>query len=227
MRRIIDFLLRLMFPLLMKTWRVRWKGSGDFWSRTIPTDVAPFVAGETSGAILFPHGDMFPIWSLFRNADATPVVSMSRDGERLVSLLTDGLGYTSTIRGSSSKGGKEVVTAMTTVLTRGGRILVTPDGPRGPARHVKPGGIVAAARAEAPILLLKVTCQRAIRLNSWDRMVVPLPGASIYIRYCVKTFQPISDSHQNREKITGQIDEANKFFADSNAVEPATSVRSQ
>ena len=57
------------------------------------------------------------------------------------------------LRGSSSDRGKEVYKEMVNILADTGNVLVlTPDGPKGPAKEPKPGIIRAAQKTNAVIL---------------------------------------------------------------------------
>ncbi len=52
---------------------------------------------------------------------------------------------------------------------------ITPDGPRGPRRRVKPGVIAAARFTGLPIIPVAFSARPARRLGSWDRTLVPFP----------------------------------------------------
>lgn len=62
-------------------------------------------------------------------------------------------------------------------------MAVTPDGPRGPARVVKPGVLAAARRSRAPILPVAAGANSAWELRSWDRLLIPRPFARVRIAY--------------------------------------------
>jgi hypothetical protein len=59
-------------------------------------------------------------------------------------------------------------------------LAITPDGPRGPRRRVKPGVITLASCTGVPILPCGGAYSRARRLRSWDRFAVPRPGSTGY-----------------------------------------------
>src|SRR5690606_41036657 len=56
-----------------------------------------------------------------------------------------------------------------------GALAITPDGPRGPARQMAEGLPLLAKLSKAPVLFIGLSCKPALRLNSWDRAVLPLP----------------------------------------------------
>jgi lysophospholipid acyltransferase (LPLAT)-like uncharacterized protein len=68
-------------------------------------------------------------------------------------------------------------------LERGIVVAVTPDGPRGPALTFQPGTLVAAQRANVPVVPLLIHADRAWRLKSWDRLMIPKFFARITIAY--------------------------------------------
>jgi hypothetical protein len=61
---------------------------------------------------------------------------------------------------------------------------LTVDGSRGPAYHMKPGGIAIARACERPVLLVRTWYRRSLRLRTWDRTAIPLPFNEIafYLR---------------------------------------------
>lgn len=122
---------------------------------------------------------------------ATPakaLVSLSPDGEFFARALAH-RGFPA-VRGSSAnkdkadraKGGTKALREGLRQLKVGG-LAITPDGPRGPAREMAEGLPLLAKLSGAPVLLIGVSCNPAIRLNSWDRAILPLPfgrGAVVY-----------------------------------------------
>lgn len=167
--------VRFGLRLLGSTWRYR---------EVVPPECSAIVAGDEPAVIAFWHGGMFPVWHRFRRQRPAAMVSASNDGTLLADYLTRGLGYARVIRGSSSRGGSEALHEMTDALA-GRSCLITPDGPRGPARQAKPGALVASMRSRRRLLLAGWNCRHAVRLRSWDSMSIPFPFSSIDIRYCI------------------------------------------
>jgi lysophospholipid acyltransferase (LPLAT)-like uncharacterized protein len=78
--------------------------------------------------------------------------------------------------------------ALVGTLRSGRDIAVTPDGPKGPPERYAPGALVAAQRANAPIIAIGVHVSRAWRLRSWDRFMIPKPFAKIDVAYAEPTW---------------------------------------
>ncbi|MCB9743005.1 MAG: DUF374 domain-containing protein [Alphaproteobacteria bacterium] len=147
--------------LLGATWRVRWTGA-------LP-DGACVIASL--------HENLMPLIVAMHGLDATPMLSRSGDGE-LLAEVSRRLGYR-VLRGSSSRGGREALEAAVDLARQGGRPGFAVDGPRGPRGEPKPGAVVAAIRAQVPLIALRVRARPALRLRSWDRSCVPLPFARV------------------------------------------------
>ena len=114
------------------------------------------------------------------------LASHSADGE-LAARVAGAWGIRVT-RGSTSRGGREAALALYRELVKHrSTLLFMPDGPRGPARAPKAGGIVLAAMSGAPIVPAGLAAERGVRLRSWDRMIVGAP----FSRVAVAVGEPI------------------------------------
>ncbi|MFN3669241.1 MAG: lysophospholipid acyltransferase family protein [Brevundimonas sp.] len=119
-------------------------------------------------------------WPPDRAQPTKALVSLSPDGQFFARALGR-LGFPA-IRGSSSnkdkadraKGGSQALRDGLRQMKVGG-LAITPDGPRGPARVMAEGLPLLAKLSGSPVLLIGISCNPAIRLNSWDRALVPLP----------------------------------------------------
>ena len=119
-------------------------------------------------------------WPMKRAQPVKGLVSLSADGE-FFARAVGRLGIPA-VRGSSSnkdkvkqaKGGTQALRDGLKQLKVGG-LALTPDGPRGPARQMAEGLPLMAKISGAPVLFIGLSCKPAIRLNSWDKAIVPLP----------------------------------------------------
>jgi lysophospholipid acyltransferase (LPLAT)-like uncharacterized protein len=109
----------------------------------------------------------------YRPTPIHTLVSQHRDGQ-FIGAVVRRFGILP-ILGSTTRGGAAGLRNLVTVLKRGGLIGITPDGPRGPRRQAAAGVAQLAALAGVPVLPCAAHTNRRIRLNTWDRMPVPLP----------------------------------------------------
>lgn len=124
-----------------------------------------------------------PFFAYTHSHDNTSVlVSRSQDGEIIAQLLRlSGIG---TCRGSSSRGAQAATREMIETISSGQDLAFTPDGPKGPARKVKPGILYLAQKLGLPILPLTCAFSRKfVSAKSWDRFHLPLPFGRIVVRY--------------------------------------------
>jgi lysophospholipid acyltransferase (LPLAT)-like uncharacterized protein len=127
------------------------------------------------------HEALLPLLWQHRNQGVAIVVSEARDGQYLSDVATS-LGYR-TVRGSSTRGGARALLGAVRELRASGAVAFTPDGPRGPRRELKPGVVAAAQRGGGVIVPIHAEADRAWRLHSWDRFMIPKPLARVRITY--------------------------------------------
>lgn len=176
-------LISLLVELISKTWRIR--------TSTFP---------PKPSVIVFWHRNMLPVWKLFKNSGAYAVVSLSSDGEILSNLLKK-WGYR-LIRGSSSKGGKEVLTKIIQCLPNS-YVLITPDGPKGPKNKMKPGAVISSLRTGVPLFASNVNIGFAYSSKrSWDNFIFPLPFSKINVEF-IGPF--VFEKTDDRKKIENYI----------------------
>jgi lysophospholipid acyltransferase (LPLAT)-like uncharacterized protein len=68
-------------------------------------------------------------------------------------------------------------------LEQGKLVAVLADGPRGPARRVKPGVLGAARASGRPLVPVGMSARPCLRFGSWDRALLPLPFAEVIVAY--------------------------------------------
>lgn len=163
---------RILVRALGATWRLRLEG---------PDVLATTSAGGQACVLALWHGELLPLVWYHRDRDIAALISTHADGE-LIARIVESLGYRP-IRGSSSRGGMRALLEAVRELRSGRHVAFTTDGPRGPRRVSAAGVGVAAAKADAPVVAIGCTVDRAWRLDSWDRFVIPKPFARVTVRY--------------------------------------------
>lgn len=115
----------------------------------------------------------------FPNRRGAALISASRDGD-LLSDAIHSFDY-DVIRGSSSKLGASALLQLSDVLAGGGDVVITPDGPRGPAYELGPGIVFLAQKAGRDILPINMEYSSCWRVKSWDRFIIPKPFSKVRI----------------------------------------------
>ena len=183
--------------------------------------VTPAFHGFTPGREIycFWHQCVLPCAFYFRSTHATILISQSFDGE-LITRTLELFGFR-TVRGSSSRGGREGLLALSRVLDEGVPAIFTADGPRGPIYKSKPGPIKLAQMTDAPIGSFHLQPEKAWIMRSWDRFLVPRPFTRIAVSWGAWTAVPEATSAAGLEAKREQLDlaleraraRANEHFA--------------
>jgi lysophospholipid acyltransferase (LPLAT)-like uncharacterized protein len=76
--------------------------------------------------------------------------------------------------------GRALAVRLARLAKEGFSLIVTPDGPFGPAHVAKPGALIVARESGLPLLPWALTVRPAIRLTGrWDRQYLPVPFCRI------------------------------------------------
>lgn len=143
-------------------------------------EVRALEQGAAPLIYIFWHRHILFVIHRFKNCGARPLISLSSDGD-LVAAVAAEFGM-APIRGSSSRGGARAFLEMArSIREEKARVLITADGPKGPARRVKEGAVQLAAKTGAWVVPISWSASRAKVLEkSWDRFLVPLPFGRIH-----------------------------------------------
>jgi lysophospholipid acyltransferase (LPLAT)-like uncharacterized protein len=116
------------------------------------------------------------------------LASASRDGA-LMAAAAEAVGFRRPVRGSSARGGTQALRDLTRTAEEGDTsLLVVCDGPRPPARVLKPGLLHVARESGLPLWLLRTSWRPAkVFERSWARFVLP----SIFARGVVLAEGPL------------------------------------
>jgi lysophospholipid acyltransferase (LPLAT)-like uncharacterized protein len=178
-QQIIFFLIqRIIFPvirLLFRSQRIEIEGLDHF------KDAA------SKGPLLLSlwHENLLIIPYLLANElsqiSVSAVTSKSKDGELLESLKKT-LPNVETIRVKhDARHGS--LKSILSALKKGKVVIITPDGPQGPWKQLKPGLIRTSTWTTTPIWCLNWSCSKTLRLSTQDRMKLPWPFQKITIRF--------------------------------------------
>jgi lysophospholipid acyltransferase (LPLAT)-like uncharacterized protein len=179
--------------MLARSWRMEVRGEHH---------VAALRAAAVPVIFAVWHSHLLvPLWHR-RGEEITLLVSGHRDGRRLADAAAL-WGY-GAVFGSSTRGGLRGLRELIRRVRSGWDGAVTPDGPRGPARRVKEGVIVAARRSNAAVVPIGVTCAPVWAVRSWDRFAVPAVGSRVSLVYG----EPLTFGGEERAAACGRLEAA-------------------
>lgn len=149
---------------------------------TIRVKITNEDALNEKAVFIFWHSKMLLGWSLFKNKRSCALVSQSKDGEILSALLKKWNYKVS--RGSSSKGGKEALQSLFDAAKSGYSIVITPDGPRGPANVIKNGAMIVSNECNIPIIPVNIVySSKMVLIKSWDKFQIPYPFSKCKVSF--------------------------------------------
>jgi lysophospholipid acyltransferase (LPLAT)-like uncharacterized protein len=164
---IIVFFSRLLF----RTLRIRLVAADPSTSPYLTDTTESFIYCVWHDSVAFP---MFA----GRHVRTVALVSKHQDGSCLgrgLQMLGIGL-----VRGSSSRDGAPAMRELLR-LPAGKHVVLTPDGPRGPRRRIKPGLIFLASRTGRSIVPTAFAASRSWSLRgNWTNLIIPKPFSTAY-----------------------------------------------
>jgi len=164
---------------VMRVWAATW--------RVDALDQAGiFDSNGSSTPVIFAlwHDAIFtvpPIWHRHVGSHRRAVVLTSASKDGAVLEATMGCFGIGAVRGSSSRRAVAGLIGLRQAMRAGGDTCITPDGPRGPRHVCQPGIIKLAQTTGAPIIPIRCGFSSLRHLNTWDRLIIPLPFSSVRV----------------------------------------------
>ena len=120
--------------------------------------------------IAFWHARQLMMPLTYRGTLAHILISQHQDGE-IIARIVERFGFRA-VRGSSTRGGVGALRELIRLGRSGVDLVVTPDGPNGPAHVVKMGVIQLAWASNLPIVPLAFGCSKknssTVGIASWS-----------------------------------------------------------
>ena len=174
-------------------WRARWLIAFghrllQVWARTLR-----FTIDDRAGLIGTPPNERY-IGALWHNRlllfpfvlkrylparRGAALISASRDGGILAALI-ERFDF-EVVRGSSSRQGASAIRQLSEVIASGRDVVITPDGPRGPAYQLGQGIIYLAQQSGAEVVPVNMEYSSSWRVKSWDRFILPKPFSKVRV----------------------------------------------
>ena len=177
----------------LEGWRARWLVAFGFRLLQVLARTLRYEIDDRAGVVGKPvegtyiaalwHNRLllisFVLKKFFPGRAGAGLISASRDGD-LIADVTHRFGF-DVVRGSSSRMGASALRELGEVLASGRDVLITPDGPRGPAYELGPGIIFLAQKTGSPIIPVNIEYSNCWRVKSWDRFIIPKPFSVVRV----------------------------------------------
>ncbi len=155
------------------------------------------------GLMLGWHCHLWSIAVALAKHNYTALASQSKEGE-IISQSLEKLGW-KVVRGSSSSGAVSSLKKMLKLVRDERQLVITPDGPRGPAREIKLGAVMIQQRSGCPVIPIGVANGwKHTFKKSWDNFELPFLFSKIVIYYG----EPIRDLEDLERQEAAKIIEA-------------------
>ena len=116
---------------------------------------------------------IFPMFFLKKHYIQTKVVSSTHADSMILARVLIDYGF-SLIKGSSTRGSKNVIKEMMRFLKKHNSIIaITNDGPKGPPRIAKGGAVALAKKMNAHIVFITGKSNNYRKLKTWDSFILP------------------------------------------------------
>jgi lysophospholipid acyltransferase (LPLAT)-like uncharacterized protein len=176
------------------TWRVEVVGEN------------PIGSGRTPVAGALWHRGLFIAAHFFRDQRIVVMVSRSRDGDWIESVLS-GLGFAASPRGSSTRGGASALRQQVELVRAGHAAALLCDGPRGPARVAKAGVVALASAAGVAVQPVGLSARPCLRFGSWDTTLLPLPFSQVVVVFGRQVPVPAGMTGEQVEQARREIEQ--------------------
>ena len=153
--------------------------------------------------VSFWHSCMIPATYICRNLGVRVMSSNSYDGEYMGRIIRK-FGFVA-VKGSSSRNAVRALLGLRRALEEGWTVAFTLDGPRGPRHKVKPGPVALARSSRVPLSMFHAAVDRSWVLNSWDRMMIPMPFSRVLLRFGKLIPVPSGASDDDVERYTSAL----------------------
>lgn len=151
----------------------------------------------------FWHSCMIPATYIFRDMGIRVMSSDSYDGQYMGRIIHK-FGFVA-VKGSSSRNAVRALLGLRRALEEGWTVAFTLDGPRGPRHKVKPGPVALARSSGLALTMFHAAVDRVWVLNSWDRLMIPMPFSRVLVRVGKLIPVPEDATDEDLERYTAEL----------------------
>jgi len=154
----------------------------------------------------FWHSCLIPATYICRDLGVRVMSSNSYDGEYMGRIIHK-FGFVA-VKGSSSRNAVRALLGLRRALEDGWTVAFTLDGPRGPRHKVKPGPVALGRSSGVPLTMFHAAVEKAWVLNSWDKMMIPMPFSRVLLRIGKLIHVPADAGDEEIARCTAELQAA-------------------
>ena len=184
---------------------------------------AQTTLGQRPLVASFWHSCIIPATYICRHLGVRVMSSNSYDGEYMGRIIHK-FGFVA-VKGSSSRNAVRALLGLRRALEEGWTVAFTLDGPRGPRHKVKPGPVALGRSAEVPLTMFHAAVDKAWVLNTWDKLMIPVPFSRVLVRFGKLITVPADASAEEMERYSAELQRSLDrvcAFAEANAGQVGT-----
>jgi lysophospholipid acyltransferase (LPLAT)-like uncharacterized protein len=151
----------------------------------------------------FWHSCIIPATYICRDLGVRVMSSNSYDGEYMGRIIRK-FGFVA-VKGSSSRNAVRALLGLRRALEDGWTVAFTLDGPRGPRHKVKPGPVALGRSSQVPLTMFHAAVDNAWVLDTWDRLMIPMPFSRVLLRFGKLIRVPADASNQEIEHYNAEL----------------------
>ncbi len=189
--------LYLKFAYVTSRWKFIWEG------QETEQDEDNYIAKNRPVLFAIWHCQLaysIKIFGKYREVKA--LASPHSDG-KIIGGIVRKFGY-DVIEGSSYKNANGALKEILSNLKAGVNVVITPDGPRGPAKEVNSTITKIASKYGYSLIAASCKPSRYFTLNSWDEMMFPKPFSTIEVRIS-KVLELTGEAVQDKELLKSEL----------------------
>lgn len=200
---VMAFILISLVKLIWLTCRVRHVNPPQLLRRQNPPE--PMILAQWHEFIPF---------ILMLSPPRVSVLNSSHRDARILGYASRFIGARP-IWGSSNRNPLSSLRQLKAEIDKGRHVLITPDGPRGPARKMALGPIALSHLTGRPIMFFACHASASWRLRSWDKTQIPKPFSTVTLYWSDAILVPRTKDKQAQSVAMQELERALITFSET------------
>lgn len=156
-------------------------------------------------------GALFALWHnrlafgmhIFKKYDNVMALASSHTDGKLITDIIKTMNY-DVIEGSTNRNPMPAVRSIIKAISTKGKVVITPDGPRGPVYKVNSSITKIAFKYNKSLIPISCSTTNYFELKSWDRMIMPKLFGKVIVIFG-KTIELSGNQEQDDQALEEQL----------------------